>query len=212
MPSPNGKTPRIPRCSYKEGGRRCIRNAIGDSNPPLCNTHRVMFADIGKPSQARPGQGLVDVIGDLLNGDKVSRDRLEQAAAEVFGGGWNLGGFMAGGYSPEIPHVPPNNNQGFNNPPPPRWWRRQQVDPLELELAEARRGARVVLGFAATEPITIDQLKATHRKLVVANHPDRAKDDTDRRRRTEKMMNINAANDILLAELDPERAQRKEQA
>lgn len=184
---------------------------MGATNPPLCNTHRVMFADVGRPP--RPGQAVADVLGDLLSGQRVSRERLEQAAAEVLNGAnWNLGGFMAGGYSPEIPHVPPTDRGPFKWPFGGfREHRQQQVDPQQLELLEVRRLSRVELGFAATEPITLEQLKSTHRKLVVAHHPDRAKNDVDRARRTEKMMRINAANDVLLDEIDPERAKRRDQ-
>jgi hypothetical protein len=217
MPSSEGKKPRIPRCSYKEGGRRCIRNAVDGSTPALCNAHRVLFADMGRPperSRSSVRDELADVLGDLLAGNKVSRDRIESVASELMGGAWNLGGIM-GGYMPNIPHVPPNPNarpwsgafagafRGAGRPPP--------VDPQVIEMADLRRAARIELGFAATEPLSLEQLKATHKKLVITHHPDRGKDDVDRRRRTEKMMRINAANDILVDELDPERAKRREQ-
>ena len=217
MPS-SGTSKHPQRCQYKEGKRRCVRNAVDGSNPALCNTHRVMFADVGRQQTSGrvPGKmgGVLEVLTDLLSGERVSRSRVEAAVNDLFQGAWDLGGFMAQGYSPTIPHQDPgidwDNLDGSNpnaqqrqqarGPRPPPGYR--YVDEEAIQLREARRRARVVLGFAESVPITADELKRTYRTLVTKHHPDHASGEADRRAREEKTRMINAARDILQAEIE----------
>jgi hypothetical protein len=208
---PGGKT-RILRCSYIEGGRRCVRNGVPHTNPPLCNVHVIVFSDMGRPPE--PRSKVTDVLEDLLSGQRISRSDVEGAVSELFGN-WAMGGNVAQGYYPDIGEdgrtvhdegrtanpnfVPPS---GFH--PPPGWWpfgrgRGQSspppIDPEAAELAEARRRARQILGFAASEPVTADTLRVRYRKLARVHHPD------VRGGNAEKMKIINDANDVLEHEL-----------
>lgn len=178
-----------------------MRNAIDGSNPALCNTHRVVFADIGRPPQRVPGQAAVDVLEDLLAGEPVTRGRINEAISDLFGA-WSMGGNIAQGYYPDIDpgsarsDTPPNFRPPSDFRPPPGWpfGGMPPIDPAIAELQEARRRARQVMGFAATEPLTKETLKARYRELMKKHHPDRGGTE-------EKTRLINAANDVLEAEL-----------
>jgi len=65
-------------------------------------------------------------------------------------------------------------------PPPP---------PLDPRIA-----ARAVLGFNPGEPLTADVIKRRHRDLVRRHHPDRGGS-------TQRMAEVNAAVDVLLASM-----------
>src|SRR5689334_6503059 len=84
-------------------------------------------------------------------------------------------------YPPEWDRPPP--------PPPRDDWRPPPPPP--------RRGdnSREVLGFAATAALTKEQVKDRRRELAKQHHPDRGGS-------VETMQRINAAADILLAELE----------
>jgi hypothetical protein len=175
-----------------------VRNAVDGSNPPLCNTHRVVFADIGRTPARVPGQAAVDLLGDLLSGQKVSRDRVQDAINDLLGGAWQMGGGMAGGYYPEDDGAGVDTEWTPHNSGGPHDRRHHRhassFDPEAAELAEARRRARIVMGFAASERITLEQLRVTYKKLARKHHPDLGGD-------REKMTQVNAANDVLEAEL-----------
>lgn len=206
MPNSRRKTKpsnRPVRCSYVEGGRRCVRNAADATNPPpLCNAHVVLFAEIGKPPR---GESMVhDILDDLMSGERVTRTQVEGAIQELFGnfvGGGLGGGGMAQGYYPDIDpqtgrtvhdtsRSPPNTGHfrppaGFPSPggiweqffgrhakdyePPP--------SPEQLELERAVKQAKTVLGFAESEPIDREKLKARYRELAKRHHPDRGGDE-----------------------------------
>jgi len=55
-------------------------------------------------------------------------------------------------------------------------------------------GARAVLGFTPQEPLTADMIKRRHRDLVRRHHPDRGGS-------TQRMAEVNAAVDVLLASM-----------
>lgn len=192
------------RCAFSEGGRRCIRNAAAGTNPPLCNTHVVVVAGMGRPQQ---GSKVAEVIDNFLSGGRVTREQLEDAANEIFGS-WGIGGNIAGGYYPPADGQGAGQQRGarggpaspgfrppFGFRPPPGWPFGQQAEPEEdpqfAELEAKVKQARVVLGFAATEPIDRDKLKKRYRELAMRHHPDRPGGD-----RT-KMEQINAAKDLI---------------
>jgi hypothetical protein len=172
-----------------------VRNAIEGSSPALCNTHRVVFADVGRPPQRVPGQTAIDVLNDLLSGQRVSRDRVKDAVGDLFAA-WSMGGNIAQGYYPDISGQDAPTGDPFRDfhREQGRQRRSPQFDPELAELQEARRRARIVMGFAETEPITREQLRARYRDLVRKHHPDLGGS-------LEKMKLVNAANDVLEAEL-----------
>ena len=182
------KSKRPARCSYSESGRRCTRNGTG--SPALCSVHRVVFQDMGRPQNAN---AILDVFGDLLAGERVSTDRLREAASELLGGAWGMGGGMAGGYYPDVEGSPSGDGVRFKPPPGFPGWNKQPPpeDPFHREQSAARVRARQVLGFAASEPITKDQLRKRHRDLAKRHHPDRGGS-------VEKMQEVNAAVDVLM--------------
>lgn len=174
-----------------------MRNGAAGTNPALCKVHQVVFAEAGRPPAPRPpAVAAFEVLEDLLSGERVSRARVESAISELFSG-WTMGGNIAQGYYPDLDPSAPQ--PGFRPPsgfrPPPGWPFQgapgaPPFDPEAAELAEARRRARLVMGFAASEPITREILRARHRELVRKHHPDRGGD-------LEKMKLVNAANDVL---------------
>lgn len=214
MPSSRGtsKRPRRAlRCAYREDGRQCPRNALAESNPPLCRAHQVILGQVGAPPAQR-GSAIVDVLGEFLSGGKVTRDQVSEAfneAAQAFG----IGGGIAQGYYPDID---PNTNRTRHDSSGSqrvRWWevfrevheRARQANPATHEAqvaAAARRRARVVLGFAATEPIVKEQVERRRRDLARRHHPDLTQDPKEKAARQEKMIEVNASADILLAELE----------
>lgn len=209
MPSsPSGKkaAPKKPkrlRCAYRESGRQCIRD--GDGNPPLCNVHRVACAEIGRPPERR--SAAANLIDNLLSGRKITRDHVNEAIGEF--AGYAMGGGIAGGYHPDISNDGrTQHHRSGTMPQGTEWWRilfpngvpagggaRVHVDPEAQQLAAARARARVVMGFAASEPITQDKVRARHRELAKRHHPDRGG-------KVEKMQEVNVAADVLMAELE----------
>lgn len=188
------------RCVYSENNRRCVRD--GDGDPPLCAPHQVLFAHVGKPRDPAPIENLVGVLGDLLSGQRVSRDRIAEAAQELFG--FAAGG-MAQGYYPDMAPHDPTGRVRFDPPNGFPWWpgqgarRRAPPDPAELErqqIAAARARARQVLGFAQGQRLSEREIKVRQRELAFKHHPDRGGN-------LDKMREVNAASDILYAELQP---------
>lgn len=128
---------------------------------------------------AQPGGAVRSLIDDFFNGRSFTTEKVAQAVNEF---GYALGGIfgMAG---PELfnEHVEDEGTR-YVPPPPP-------VDELAEKRAALRR-AKVELGFAADEPITLQQVKDRHRVLARRHHPDRGGS-------VEKMQIINAAVDLL---------------
>lgn len=195
---------RRPRCTYHEGGRRCVKD--GDGNPPLCRPHQLAVAAILNNQIRTPAQRVVDLVGDFLSGKRVNEADIMGVAQDV-AAQWSG---MADGFRPPIdrngrtahgsaPQWSPAEWREFlrsqtgggarQAPPPP------PVDQEEEDNRIARLRARQVLGFTASQVLTIADVKGRHRALAKRNHPDRGGS-------TAKMATINNAADVLLA--DPE--------
>lgn len=190
---------KAPRCTYKEGSRRCPYDGEGD--PALCRPHRIALAEIAKPRA--PSRVLLDSIGDWLQGNPINRDATI-GAAEAFLNQWVAG--LGGDYRPDIrggasedtvhrraqPGTRPWNwnipHAGGNQERPP-----PGPDPEE-ELRKARAAARQVFGFQPREPLDVDKIKARHRMLLKRHHPDHGGS-------TQRMAAINAARDVLMDSL-----------
>jgi hypothetical protein len=198
MPSSAPRSRRVPRCSYSERGRRCNLSGIG--NPPLCHAHRIIVHDAARAAGAsrNPGQPIVDAIHDMMQGKPINVDDFGRAAAQTI---WEIGQGIASAFVPDmIPNLPrdafdptrgwsgtTSTSAGHNPPPPP------PPDPTpELEILRARR----VLGFKAGQVLTEDAIKQRQRELAKKHHPDRGG-------KVEKMQQINAAVDTLMAALSP---------
>lgn len=146
------------------------------------------------------------VIGDILTGKRVSRDRLGQAAVGVAAGIFAvLGGAAAtasGGvgrqqqgpvrFTPFAPFAPFSPLNDWPHQPPPRP-RPPPVDPAVAELALERMRSRRVMGLGAT--FTHDELKTRYRALAKKHHPDRKGGSVS------AMAAVNHANDVLSAEI-----------
>ncbi|HEY4266703.1 MAG TPA: J domain-containing protein [Galbitalea sp.] len=187
----------VNQCCYKEGRRRCRKNGTG--NPPLCNAHRIAFAEQLAPEHAADPT-LGDLASEFLNGGRISLDDAVRAAT-----GWVMGGNYGRFYPPTDATRPPrvthtaspwqnmspdeilhDLRQGVRSqsPPPPKPPPR---DPLE----QKRKEARVVLGFAPNDELDAQRIRRRHRELAMRHHPDRGGS-------VAKMAKINAAVDVLL--------------
>ncbi len=167
---------RLEQCAYREGRRRCRRT--GDGNPPLCAPHKIAAAEAARP-QARTA--IHDLFDTIMSGGRLRADDISAAAEEFLGGGFGgMGGNIAQGFHPDLSDEMPGDHQRaphaawedflrgshrHNQAPPP------PVDP-DLERRAAVRAAKVALGFAAGEPITLEQVKKRHRELARKHHPD----------------------------------------
>ncbi len=176
-PSPKRRTPT--RCSYQEGGRRCPYEGAGE--PALCPPHRLALQEAARPRS--PIERLGGTVIDFLQGNPINRDDTLGAVQEIF---QQWSGTIGSEYRPTS-GPPPGYTWGQ---PPGQGGRGASIDPN----AEARRAARQVMGFAASEPLTEDLISARKRQLAKRHHPDRGGS-------VEKMAAINDAADILLAAL-----------
>lgn len=192
------RTHRAPRCTYSEGGRRCVKD--GEGNPPLCRVHQIAVAEILNNKARTPAQRLSDLLGDFLSGKRVNQEDVV-GVAQDFAQQWSSG--MAGEFRPPIDARGRTDHQQHTRQDPP-WWQprpgqgsRQSppVDPQQEELRVARLRARKLMGFTANQAITADDVKSRKRALAKKNHPDQGGS-------TAKMAAINDAADVLLA--DPE--------
>lgn len=183
---------RASQCRYKEDGRRCRRNGTGE--PELCAAHRKIVEDAARRAAGAGAVGMPpfggaigEAIHTLMNGGRLKRDTLDRAAAELLA---SLGiGAAAFTQRPPPPTTPPQWPPfGFGQQQP----RQPPPDPRELERARARRDARQVLGFTASEPLTEEQIKARRRELALKVHPDRQGGSA------RDMARVNDAADILL--------------
>lgn len=189
-----GKSRRAEQCVYTEdsgdGRRRCRRSGLG--NPPLCNPHKIAFAETIKASEGRKfGGGLADLFDRVVNGKKINRKVIEHAFDDV--AAWAAAGATAqqgaprtGPFRPAAGFpFPPGWRPSPSPPPPP-------VDPRIAAQKQARQRARIVLGFTPTEALSPEVIKERRKEMARAHHPDKAGGSTT------KMQEINAAADCLL--------------
>jgi hypothetical protein len=139
----------VPRCVFREGGRRCQRNGFGD--PPLCRAHAlVVDYEID----------LDDPVGSLL--DHADRFLSQQKDTVVSSLAKTLGDLLrpapAGAPRPAAP--PPRRAAPPPPPPPP---------PPE----PPKENPRDVLGFAADVKLTRALVKERQRALAALMHPDK---------------------------------------
>jgi hypothetical protein len=199
------------RCTYKEGNRRCPYD--GEGAPVLCRAHRIALAELAKPRA--PAHVLLEALGDLLQGKPINREATI-GAAEDFLNRW--AGTIGADYRPDIMDGESENSVHRRGQPGtgrPWWWDaaeqagRATRDPRgprtttgpgeptqDENLARARAAARHVLGYQPGDRLDAAEIKKRHRLLVLKHHPDRAGGSQ------KKMAAINAARDVLMAELE----------
>lgn len=210
MPRATRAKPRALRCTYKEGNRRCPYD--GDGEPSLCKAHRIALAEVMRPKA--PARVLLETLGDWLQGKPINREATI-GAAEDFLNQW--AGTLGSEYRPDMfdgaseDHVHQRAQSGQGRP---WYWNiahaaaqgqaghagqaRQSPPGPDQDLIRARVAARQVMGFAPRERLDAEMIKRRHRELVRKNHPDRHPGRPEFHR---KMAAINAANDVLVAEL-----------
>lgn len=161
------------RCAYTESNKRCRRN--GSGNPSLCDAHRIVLeAELARPQ--RPGEKLVGLIGRFVRGERVTDQNIYAGIEDL------VGLFERHPYANAGPwRTDPKVRRARQAPPPP---------PRKPALPDPR----IVLGFAAGQKVTADEVKKRHRELARKHHPDRGGS-------LARMQEINAAVDQLLATL-----------
>jgi curved DNA-binding protein CbpA len=189
------------RCVYKEQNVRCPRQ--GKGSPCLCDPHRVILeSDTDYSGFDRLGK----VLGKMFRGDRVPKREARQAVVDGIG-------FLAGVANAYVQEqyvqrprtgaaTPPKNFVDWAYEQLKQREREQEArrrgggarDPAELQ--RLRRAARVILGWAADQAITVELVNKRRRDLAKKFHPDRQGGSV------EKMQEINAAADVLLAELE----------
>ena len=167
------------RCAYVERGARCKR--AGTGNPPLCEAHRIVLEDAAA-RPARPGERFVGLLGRVFRGQKINDE-------QIFGGIEDLVGIF--GQHPDFEVVREQVRQQVRQrttqaPPRPR--------PRQDDAITKAERARIVLGFAAGQKVTVEEVKKKHRELARKHHPDRGGS-------VAKMQEITAAVDQLLASM-----------
>jgi hypothetical protein len=138
-----------PRCSYKEGARRCSFAGVGD--PPLCRPHQLAVAEAARPKS--PGEVVWTSLIDAINGEQVDPRAFANAFASVFDEFTRMRRPPGGWY------------------PPPGDHRRAPTHDENLQ--QLRAAARGVMGFAPREPLTEKKIKDRKRMLAMQHHPDR---------------------------------------
>jgi hypothetical protein len=188
---PPNKSRRVARCEYSENGVRCRRSGTGD--PPLCNPHRIVAQDAGRPPEF--GDGIKNLFDRFVEGKRINPKHWRGALKDTMAYINQAAAAQANGQPPPPPpggfRPPPGFRappgwpfQGFPGSPPP------PPDPTIAERARARK----LLGFAHDQPITLDMLQKRRRELARQHHPDRGGSVT-------KMQAVNAACDVLEAQL-----------
>lgn len=194
MPSGSQKSHRRQQCSYRVGRDRCRRD--GSGNPALCNPHKIVVAEeTRRAERTQPGGAVRSMIDDFFNGRPITGEKVASAINDI---AWGIGG-MFGAAGPELfneadPYDADagefqHERDNRNRPP----GEREYAAPVD-EAAEKRaaiRAAKIELGFAENEPVTMVQVKARHRELARRHHPDRPGGSVA------KMQRINAAVDLL---------------
>lgn len=198
MPPAKSQGRRVERCVFTEGGARCRRSGTGD--PSLCNPHRIVMRDAGRPPQ--PLGGLADLVDRFVSGKRVTAKVWKGAMGDVAA---ILDQYQQQQGQPQPQQQASAGSGGFRPPPgftpPPNWgwvppWARPQPPPPPDPLVLERKRARVVLGLTPTEALTLEILTKRRRELARKHHPDRGGS-------VAKMQSINAAADVLEAELGP---------
>lgn len=194
---------RAPRCAYMEGRRRCPRP--GSGNPPLCAAHASTLAEVSRPK--RPIEVLAGALDNFLAGKPINAEATIGAATSLFEQ-WKMGGSMTSGYYPAetsrstlddmLRNVMggmggaqrPSGGRTAGPPPPP------PPPPGPDPRIEIERRARQILGFAAGDRPTVDEVKDRRRKLAKKYHPDLAGGSAA------KMAAVNDAADVLIAAIE----------
>jgi len=184
------------QCTYRERNTRCRRDGTG--SPPLCAPHKLQAAEDARRAEAEENRSSIgSLFEDFLYGRPINREKVVSAVNEF---AWGIGG----GYGAlheifeeddpyhedtgEFEHQrrnrnrPPNQRE-YNAPPP--------VDNEFLQQKLAIQRAKVALGFAESEPVTLQQVKQRQRELARKFHPDMPGGSLA------KMQAINAAVDLL---------------
>lgn len=177
-----------------EDGRRCGADGVG--NPPLCPPHGAIL----RATAEAPHNPLGTIVDSLKNGRPITVADAVSAAADLLS-------TMLGG-RPFVPPAAPSSNYRPGHGPPPSpddWdpfsaWRQQRQAPPPRssvsELTAQRAAARKVFGWANMYLLVdADELKARYRELAKKHHPDRGGS-------AKKMAQVNAAMDVLTAELE----------
>lgn len=191
------------KCVYREGSIRCPKDGTG--NPPLCEPHRVMLET--DQSFSGLGERIGKVLGKVVRGERVRPKEAREAVVEGLG-------FMAAVATAYV-----YDQQGVARPGPGQRpsrepfvdWAYQRLKQREREqtardgagtgardpgeLYRLRREARRILGWAPDQVVTLDEVNKRRRELARKFHPDRSGGSV------EKMQTINAAADVLVAEL-----------
>ena len=169
---------RIPRCSYREDGRQCLRNGLG--NPPLCRSHQLLLQAYAEQNEVR-GAGL-GALADVLAGRPISRQVIHDILEEL----GTL--FGRGRVDPRMPpgHVRSGRPPPRRVPPPP-----SGPPPEEMERQRRILLARQELGFQPREPITQEMVERRRKEMARKHHPDLGGS-------VDRMARINQAADILL--------------
>lgn len=188
------------KCSYREGSRRCPFHGIG--NPPLCPAHQVAVQEAARPRSAT--EVLAEATVNLLQGKPINSEATIGAMSAVINQ-WATG--LGADYRPDV-GVGEREDAAHRRarPGPPPWWAGQRgaAPPTEAPDRAILGAARRVMGFAASERIDEDTIKARRNELAKKFHPDRAgRDAAKAKAMTERMSAINRSADILLGELAP---------
>lgn len=172
------------RCAYVERGQRCKRPGTG--NPPLCEPHRIVLEEeAARPP--RPGEKLVGLLGRVFRGQKIS-DRQVHAGIEDL-----MGMFQQHPSFEELKaQAEAQVREQARRFREQHGQRQQQAPPRPRK--PTGPDPRIVLGFAAGQRVTADEVKKRHRELARKHHPDRGGS-------VAKMQEINAAVDQLLASM-----------
>lgn len=195
--------PRAPRCTFKEGGRRCPRN--GDGNPPLCPPHRIAVLRAAQPKS--PAEVIADAAINFLQGKPINRDAtlgaVEDLASQWSGMGADYRPDMFDGAGEDRTHR--RAQAGADSAAP--WWveqlkqhkaqagrQRPQPAPQQDPKIAERIAARQTMGFQPSDQLTEEAIKDRKKLLARKHHPDRGGS-------VERMSAINAAADVLLEAL-----------
>jgi hypothetical protein len=173
-----------PRCAYVERDHQCRRPGTG--NPPLCEAHRIVLEEVAA-QPPRPGEKLVGLLGRVFRGQKIS-DRQVHAGIEDL-----VGMFQQ---HPSYEDLRAQAEARLREEARRFQQRQQQRGPQQPPRPRKPAGPdpRVVLGFAAGQKVTADEVKKRHRELARKHHPDRGGS-------VARMQEINAAVDQLLASM-----------
>jgi hypothetical protein len=172
---------KVPRCAYVERNQRCRRKGAG--SPPLCDAHRIVIDEAART--ARPGEKFVGLLGRFFRGQKISDDHLYAGIEDVVD------------MFSRPPSGPTQNPIDAARARAQDFFRRAQQQGAAPARPRKPPGPdpRVVLGFAAGQRVTADDVKKRHRELALKFHPDK------RGGSTKQMAEINDAVDRLLRDL-----------